>query len=79
VAMPDLYIDAERVCPDEGTGILVRAWVAEHMGRRVIGNHDVASLTRESLIAWLQMSPTHSNPKAESMVLILLGHKPLGL
>jgi len=77
--MPRMRVEPGRTGTVPETGILVRAEGEEHMGRTFIGNHDVGHLDRESLIAWLQMNPDFSNPKAESMVLILLGHAPLGL
>lgn len=61
----DLTIDPERTDLTEA-GIPVRARL-----RGVWGNHDIAHLTRDSLIAWLNSGVDHL---AEGVVLTLLGH-----
>lgn len=73
-SLPVLRYDAERATAglDEATGIYVRA-------QRPDGtwdNADIAELDADSLLTWLR-SRGGSNPWAEQVVLILLGHPRL--
>ena len=69
----DLCVDATRVNLPE-TGIYVRALTGNpQFGGGVWGSHDIAHLTRESLLVWLR-SRGGENAWAENVVGILLGH-----
>jgi hypothetical protein len=61
--------DPERMDLDGSTGIYVRA-IVDGMPRSV----DIACLDTESLLGWLR-SRGGSNPWAEHVVLMLLGHR----
>lgn len=65
----ELEVDPERQAFGEsGTGVFVRATHNGHWG-----NHDIVTLKRESMLAWLR-SRGGRNEWAEHLVLILLGY-----
>ena len=66
--MDELKLDPNRLDLPE-TGIYIRA--KDEAGKW--GSHDIAHLDRESLLRWLR-SRGGSNPWAENVVAILLGH-----
>lgn len=65
----ELLVDATRVERADSTGIYVRAMAPDG----TYGSHDIAVLTRASLISWLRCRGG-SNDWAEGVVAVLLGH-----
>lgn len=65
----ELLVDAARAERADSTGIYVRAMAPDG----TYGSHDIAVLTRASLMSWLRCRGG-SNDWAESVVAVLLGH-----